>query len=157
LVEERIVRTQQIQDAEIVMKLVLKEKVGFLLEVGAQILVEVREEIRIWCRSAKLPELQPLGKKVVHERVRARLGQHSAHLLLEHRGILQLRTGRENQKLVVGNAAPQEERKAGSQLLVADAIGRSSSDIRRIALDSEQEFGVDEHPFDRTLNAGVES
>ena len=60
------------------------------------------------------------------------------------------------QQLVVGNAAPQEERQARGQLHVADAIRRLRRRARRVALDAEQELGAREHRAQRHLDAGVE-
>ena len=61
--------------------------------------------------------------KLVDERLRARIGQHPPRLLLEHRRLVQLALRRQVEQLVVGNAAPEEERQARRQLEVADPIG----------------------------------
>ena len=59
-----------------------------------------------------------------------RVGQHAAHLRLEHRGLAQAPRRGQVEQRVVGHAAPEEERQARRQLDVADAIGRARRDGR---------------------------
>jgi hypothetical protein len=61
------------------------------------------------------------------------------------------------EQLVVRDAAPQEERQARGELEIADAVSVAGSKGYAIALDSEQEFGIDQHALDNRLDAGVES
>ena len=93
--------------------------------------------------------IQPLAGEVADQRLGARIGQHPPHLLLQHRRVVQLalRSAR-SQQLVVGNAAPQEERQPRRQLQVADAMNRSRRRARRIVFSAEDEFR------DRPASAG---
>ena len=68
--------------------------------------------------------------KFVDERVGLRIGQHPPHLLLEHRRLVQLALRGEVEQLVVGNAAPEEERQPRRQLEIADAVHRAGRDAR---------------------------
>ena len=61
------------------------------------------------------------------------------------------------EQLVVGNAAPQEERQARRELEVADAVRPRRRGAGRIALDAEQELRADEQPLERQLDARVEA
>ena len=45
------------------------------------------------------------------------------HLLLQHGGVLQSASLRKLEQLIVGNAAPQEERQPRGQLEIADRVG----------------------------------
>ena len=64
--------------------------------------------------------------KLVGERLRARIGQHPPRLALQHGRIAQLALRRQVEQLVVGDAAPEEERQTRRQLDVADAIALRS-------------------------------
>jgi hypothetical protein len=59
-------------------------------------------------------------------------------------------------ELVVGQAAPQEERQPRRELEVADAIERARRRARRIVLDAEQELRRHENVGERRLHAGLE-
>ena len=48
-------------------------------------------------------------------------------------------------QLVVGNAAPQEERQTRGQLEIGQAERRARRDAGRLALESEQELRIDQH------------
>ncbi len=51
------------------------------------------------------------------------VGQHAAHLLLEHGGILEAPLHGRIEELIVGNAAPEKKRQPRGQLEIVDAIG----------------------------------
>ena len=112
-VDERVVGAQQIRDAAIFAQGARDEELGLLPEAVQQVVVEVRIEIRMHDHLLDAPQVQPLGGEVVDERADgARIGQHAADLLFEHRRLRQLAAlGRIEQRLV-GNAAPEEERQA---------------------------------------------
>jgi hypothetical protein len=60
-------------------------------------------------------------------------------LLFEHRRILQSAGCRDRQKLLVRDAAPDEERQPRRELEIADAIGSAASDVGGILLRPIQE------------------
>ena len=157
LVEERVIRRQQLRDPAVVLKLAADEQFGFLAERLAQVLVELREQIRIRDGIAQVAELQPLAGEVLDEGLRARIAQHAAHLRLEHAAVAQRSLGGAVEQLVVRDAAPQEERQAGGELDVVDAVRRAGRGARRIQLDAEQEVGAHQHPLQRGLDARLET
>ena len=86
-----------------------------------------------------------------------RIGQHPPDLALEHRRILELALRRDAQQLVVGNAAPQEERQPRRELEIADRIDRAGRDA---AADRARRgtgtSGWSSMNAQRVLDAGVE-
>src|SRR6185503_11363908 len=71
--------------------------------------------------------------------MRSRIGEHAAHLLLEHGGLAQAIAARELEQLVVRDAAPKEEREPRRELVVVERIAalRRSG---RVALEAEHEL-----------------
>ena len=110
IVREGVIGQQQIGDAAILSKLIGDEQLGFLRHRFAQVFVEFGIQLRIGDEAGNLAQLEPPCREPLDERIRARIAQHAAHLLLEHRGIFQLAARGRIQQLLVGNAAPQEER-----------------------------------------------
>ena len=101
---------------------------------------------------------QPLLGEVRDQRSRSRVGQHPAHLRVRAppaRAAVPATATFE--QLVVGNAAPEEERQARRQLEVADADTTVAGGAGRLALDAEQELRADQQPLERALDAGVEA
>ena len=111
----------------------------------------------------EVAQIQPLRREVVDQRLGALVGQHAAHLLLEHRGVLEAPVHRGIEQLVVGNAAPQEERQPRRQLEIVDAIGAGLARCPRslggggLALDAEQERRARQHRAQRHLDAVLEA
>jgi hypothetical protein len=56
--------------------------------------------------------LQPLAGKVFDQCLRSSVGQHPPNLAFQHGRVSQLSLDGDVEKLVVGNAAPQEERQS---------------------------------------------
>ena len=73
------------------------------------------------------------------------------------RGIRQLAARGDAEQLLVGDAAPQEERQARGQLDVAQRVHLSRRRAGRVLLHAEEEIRIDEQPFERELDAGVEA
>ena len=105
----------------------------------------------------EIAQVQPLAGEIVGQSFRFRIGQHALHLLFENRRVLQLALAGEIQQLIVGNAAPQEERQARSQFQIVDAIRRAGHGIGRIGLEAEQEFGARQNELERRFDAGIEA
>ncbi len=59
-------------------------------------------------------------------------------------------------ELLVGQAAPQEEREPGGELQIADPVDEAGALPAWIALVQEQEAGRDQQRFDRGFDAVVE-
>ena len=69
-----------------------------------------------------------------------RVLQHPPDLLLQDRGILELALFGDGEKFLIGNAAPEEERKARCQFDVGDAVCFAGRHVVRIALKPEHEL-----------------
>ena len=76
LVEERVVRRQQVEHAAIVSEHALQEELGFTMEVGNQTEVEAGEHARTWVLGVDIAQIQPLSAEVARERRRPRIGEH---------------------------------------------------------------------------------
>src|SRR5262249_1293694 len=70
--------------------------------------------------------------------------------------IAQLLPRREIQQLIVGNAAPQEEREPRCELEIGHAIRRSGRCTFGIALDAEREERTRENAFEPALHSAIE-
>ena len=82
---------------------------------------------------------------------------HALPLPLQHVRVVQpLRDGQVEQ-LVVGNAAPEEEREARGQLQVGYRVGRARRDRGRLVLEPEQEAWADQDAAHRQLDARLEA
>jgi hypothetical protein len=99
---------------------------------AAQAALEIREHAAVGDLVRDIAQVEPLPREVPDQCLRADIRQHPPHLLLEDRRILELPFHGEVQELVVGNAAPEEEREPRRQLHVADAINGVRGDVRRV-------------------------
>ncbi len=109
LVDERVVRCQQIGDAAVLAQRASDQELGFLLERQAQIIVEVREGSRIRLYPRDIAQEQPLADEVLDQRLRARVSQQASDLGLHDRRVAEPTPLGHGQELVIGHAAPQEE------------------------------------------------
>src|SRR5690606_24982961 len=85
------------------------------------------------------------------------VGQHAADLRLEHLPIVKLAARGDVEQLVVGNAAPQEEREPRRELEVAHSVGGPRGHVGRIVLETEEELRAREQTLERDLNTALES
>ena len=97
-----------------------------------------------------------MAREALRERRRALVGEHALDLALELIGLVQLAGDGGVDELVVGQAAPQEERQARRELEVADAVEAARRRVGRVLLDAEQELRRDEYVSERRLQAGLE-
>src|SRR5262249_53570368 len=81
-VQEREIRCEQINDAAVLFQLSIEEKIHFLNERDAQVIVEPWEVlICIRREQPYIPNLQPLFEKILHQRrSRARICEHAPYL-----------------------------------------------------------------------------
>ena len=113
---------------------------------------------RIGRDARQVAQVQPLAGEVVDERLRARIGQHPPHLLLEHGRIAAAAAARPASSSSSSGMLlhrKNDSRDASSRSLMRYAV--SGGGVRRIALDAEQELRADEHALERPLDAGVEA
>src|SRR5262249_45553062 len=83
--------------------------------------------------------------------------QHAPDLLLEHGRLMQLSSNGRSQKVVVRNAAPQEERQPRCQINVAEFEDGPSRRIRRLPLDTKEKVRRCKDTLEAALNTGIES
>jgi arginine decarboxylase-like protein len=75
---------------------------------------------------------------------------------LEHRSLSQPSLARQRQQLLIGNAAPQEERQTGRKVQIADAIRRASGHGGGFSLSAVQELRIGQKTAHRHLDAAIE-
>ena len=157
LVHIRVVRREQVEHAAVFLQDAPHEQLGLPLEGPPQVLVELGKEILVRHRECEVPRAEPLRGEIVDQRVRAGIGQHPADLAVEYGRVAQPARRCRVQQLLVGNAAPQEERQPRGELQIGDPVGRLGSDTGRVLLDAEKEIRADQNPLQRQLDAGLES
>ena len=92
LVEERVLRSQQIDDAAVFPE----DAVGEQRQLGAEIRARIasagriREHRRVRHDLVEALHVEPLVHEVARQRHRTRIGEHALHLLVEHGGIAEL-------------------------------------------------------------------
>src|SRR5437773_1141923 len=86
-----------------------QKQLGLLTESLPYIVIEVGELSAIRTRICQVAEIQPLASEIGHQRLRASVGQHAAHLPFQYRRLVQFALSRQIEQFVVGNAAPQEK------------------------------------------------
>ena len=141
LVDERVVRAQQIEHAAVLAHHAVDEHLRLLPEGLAEVVVEVREDAHVRRDRVEVAQVQPLPGEVGHQVARARVGQHPPHLLRQDIRIPEHAPLGQIEPLIVRDAAPQEERQPRRQLQVVEAIGLVRLDAVRILLDAEEELG----------------
>ena len=141
LVQERVVRRQQLLDRPVLAHLALEEQLGLALEEPAQVVVEFGKRARVGVHGPQVPHEQPLAAEILRQRRRTRVAQHPPDLPLQDARVPERAARRDIEQFIVRDAAPQEERQAGRQLQVADRIHAMRRDVDGVAFDAEQEFG----------------
>src|SRR5207249_11817514 len=106
----------------------------------------------------EISDEQPLSAEIVCQALRSGVGEHASDLLLEDRGVLERASRRRVEQLVVGNAAPEEERQARRQFEVRDPIDACRGTRRgaRVRFDAVQELRAHQKAPEGELDAGVE-
>src|SRR5262245_56860033 len=158
LVEKRLVGGQQVCDAAVFFQLSVEKQLDLPDECHSQVVVEPGKPlVEIRRDQPDISYLQPLFEEVLHQRrARAFVAQQPPYFPLEHRRLVQLPADGRVEQLVIGDAAPQEERQTRRQLDVRKGVRRSRRDAGRIGFDLEQKIGAHEHTLDAGANARVE-
>ena len=73
-VDEGVVGAQQVEHAPILAQNAVEEELGFLAERLPQVVVEGGEEPHVGRDRREIPQVQPLRREVVDERLRPRVG-----------------------------------------------------------------------------------
>src|SRR5205814_695933 len=127
-----------------------------------QIVVPVGIEDAVGRCRREISQIEQLGAEVVDQRVRAMIGQHPPHLLLEYHWRAQASLARDRNQLVVWNAAPEKEGEARRQLEIRDAIraaccrGFAATSVGRFAFRTHQKLRTCEQTSKRELDSVVE-
>ena len=89
LVDERVVRRQQIDDVAILAHDAFEEQFRLAPETLPQLVVPVGIEDAVRRGRRQIPQVQQLLREVVDQRLGSRIGEHAPHLLLEHGRVAQ--------------------------------------------------------------------
>ena len=111
LIREGVIGVQQFDDVSILLHHATEEQLDFFLEGGAQVVVEIGEQVDDGFLGVHRANVQPLAREVLDESLGARIGQHAANLSFQRRGFAQAVLSRQIDEFIVRDAAPQEERK----------------------------------------------
>ena len=136
-VHERVVARQQLEHALVLAQDAAKEQLGFTAERLPQVVVEVGEQVRVRHDAAQIAQVQPLAREVGDQRLGPRIGHHPAHLPRQHLGPAEPAFVGQLQQLVVGDAAPEEERQTRGQLEVVDVERAARRLVRRLPFSAE--------------------
>src|SRR2546427_11866115 len=109
LVDERVIRRQQIEDAAVFVYNAAEEQFRLALKRVPQVVIEIRKYIDDRLAGFQRAYVQPLAGEVAYEGFGFRIRHHSANLLFEHDWIFEPALRGEIDQLVIGHAAPQEE------------------------------------------------
>ena len=109
LVQERVVRSQQIEHTSVFANDAVEEEFRLAPERLAQVVIKVRKYHWQGPDALHAAQIQPLPGEVDCEGLRARIRQHSPDLLLEHRRILEFSLAGDVDQLIVRARTPQEE------------------------------------------------
>ena len=153
LVDERVVGRQQIEHAAVLAHDALEEQLGLAPERLPQVVVEVREHDRFGTASCRLRRYSHCPAKLLTSASDRRIGQHPADLLLEHRRVLQLALAATSSSSSSGMLLHRKNDSRAGELQIAECDRRSREPRLRIALDAEHEFGVNQQPLQRDLDA----
>ena len=124
LVQVGVVRVQQLDDAPVGADRAADEQFGLLAERLEQGFVEVGIDLRIDLHFRNAPQIEPLRREVLDQRLDgARIGQHPANLFLQHVPVREPPLVGQPEEGLVREAAPEEEGEAGRDLPVTEAVG----------------------------------
>ena len=154
-VDVRVVGVEQRRHAAVLRQCAGHEPDHLFPERVEQAFVVVGVADRIHDDIAQAPQIEPLRREVLGDRrAGARVGQHPSHLLFQNVRIVEASLHGQLQQRLVGQAAPEKERQARRKLQIAQPI-RFPVRITAvgIAVDPQQEFGVDEDSLNGELNA----
>ena len=117
----------------------------------AKIVIEIRKQPQIGSKRFEIAEIQPLPTEIAYQGLRARVRQHSPHLLFKHVTLAKFTAFCNAQQLLIWNAAPEEKRKPACQVDVADSVHRLTG---LIVFDTKKKLRADENCAQGTLEAG---
>ncbi len=125
----------------------MKEELGLLLHVAAKFVGELGELRGIGLEAVEIADLEPLAAEIFDQRARFRIEQHAVDLRAEHFGIAETVLPGELEKIIVGQAAPQEIGEARGELEIVEMAGW---------LDAEEEARGNQDGFDGELHSFID-
>ena len=154
LVDEGVIRIQQIDHAAVLADDAVEEHLRFAPERLPKIVVEI---VGFWPGVLQFAQVKPLPGESFSKGGRSRIRQHSARLVRKHPGIVQFVLLRQLQQFIVGNAAPQEEGQPRSQFQIADGVDAARRCTGWLLLETEDEPRVDQNARQRRFDSVLEA
>ena len=151
LVEERVIRVQEVADRTVLAQHVLEEHRGLGFHRLAKLGRPFLELVRIRLHGVEVARLEPLAGEVRGEGGRARIGEHPIDLGFKHARVAQPAGFGERQQLLVRHRAPEEIADPRGELERRHLVHERGVARIGIALDAEQEIGRDQHRLDGEL------
>jgi hypothetical protein len=133
-VQVSVVSIQKVEDAAILTDKAAHEHPRFLVECGGQRRIELRICLLVRLDVTQTAQSEPLRREVVRQTSGTSVGEHASNRGVPHLFIGQLCSASQIQKIIVGDAAPQEERQPGRQLKWGDGVNASWARVRSIKL-----------------------
>ena len=153
-IHERVVRIEEVEHRPILTHDVLEERLRFLLHRRAQRVVVSRERLCIRRSDAQVAQLEPLPAKILHQRARLRVLEHSFHLPIKV--LVQLPLLRQREQLRIRHRAPEEVRQPRREREVVDGMNGLRVVWFRLKLAPEEEVRRHQHGLQRELNTALE-
>ena len=121
LIQIGVIGGQQLDDAAIAAEHAIDEQTQLFLHELTRIeqTARLRELSAVGHDLVELLDVEPLEREVFDERLRALVGQHSFHLCGQNTRVSESRCFGQLEQLLIGQAAPQEERQPRRELEVA--------------------------------------
>ena len=111
-VQERVVGAQQLLHVAVFQQDAAQEQVDLCLDVGAQLRVELGEQLPVRLNFVEVVEVEPVECEDGHQGLGLRRGQHAHDLRLQHAWAAQLVGGCKFEQFVVRALAPEKEGQA---------------------------------------------
>src|SRR5262245_29806534 len=122
LVQESIIRIEQIEDTAVFPQNALEKQFGLLTECAAQAFIEIGKGLRIGAHSFEIPEMQPLPAEIADKGRRPLILQHPPNLLFQNSRVAQFFLFCQFQQPIIWNAAPEEKRESGSEIEIVQPV-----------------------------------
>ena len=154
LVDERVVGGQQVEDAAVLAHDAVEEQLGLALRTpGAGCRRSRGTRASSGCLLRRLRRCSHWPAKLSTSACAFGSASMRRTCCSSTAGFCSLPCAASAEQLVVGNAAPEEERQPRRQLEIAEAIGGARRHAGRVALDAEQELRAGEDAAQRQLDA----
>ena len=158
LVDERVVGGQQLEHAAVLANEMREQQLGLSQHSLGQRVVEVGVRQRVRVELFQILEPEPLCSEAGGQGLlRTGVGQHPARLTLHLTGIRELATTCQVDEILIRWGSPDEERKPGRQVYVADPVDLTRNRSGRRLLHPEQEVWAGEDRLECHADAALEA